>query len=104
MKANLYNHPKIKNWPPATGGPYGPRDVFPSPWEGKLRGVSFMDASQQTGFEHLRVVVEFRGGHSSGQVFAADQEDHQTLPALLDKLKNQIGKEMKDISNMEFDL
>ena len=100
----MYNHPKIKNWPPATGGSYGPGDVFPSPGEGKLHNVTFVDASRQTGSEHLRVVVEFRGRLSSGGVFAADPEDHRALPVLFDELKNQIGKEMEDITNMEFDL
>jgi hypothetical protein len=104
MKAHMYNHPKIGDWPPATGGSYGPGDVFPSPGEGKLHGVTFVDASRQTGSEHLRVVVEFRGRLSSGEIFAADPEDHQALPALLNELKKQIGKEMKDISSMEFDL
>jgi hypothetical protein len=104
MKARLYDHPKIANWPPAMGGSYGPGDVFPSPGEGKLHDVEFVDASRQTGLEHLRVVVEFRGRLSSGEVFAADPEDHRALPALLGELKNQIGKEMRDISNMEFDL
>jgi hypothetical protein len=49
-------------------------------------------------------VVEFRGRLSSGGVFAADPEDHRALPVLFDELKNQIGKEMEDITNMEFDL
>ena len=104
MKAYLYNHPKITNWPPATGGSYGPGDVFPSPGEGKLHEVEFVETSRQTGQEHLRVVVEFRGRLSSGEVFAADPDDHQALPALLKELKNQIGTEMRDISNMQFDL
>src|SRR5271155_2041367 len=102
MKAHLYNHPKIANWPPATGGSYGPGEVFPSPGEGKLHSVEFVDTSRQTGHEHLRVVVEFRARFSSGEVFAADPEDHQALPALLKELKTQIGKEMNDISKMDF--
>jgi hypothetical protein len=49
-------------------------------------------------------VVEFRGRISSGEVFAVDPEDYIALPALLNELKNQIGKEIDDISNMAFDL
>jgi hypothetical protein len=49
-------------------------------------------------------VVEFRGRISSGEVFAADPEDYKALPALLNELKNQIGKEIDDIYNMAFDL
>jgi hypothetical protein len=85
------------------GGSYGRGDIFPSPGEGKLRDVKLV-AGFRDRSEHLSIVVEFRGRISSGEVFAADPEDYKALPALLNELKNQIGKEIDDISNMAFDL
>ncbi len=104
MKAYMHSHRKITNWPPEPRGSYGRGDVFPTAGQGKLHEVEFVDASRQTGPEHLLVEVEFQGRLYRGPVLAADPEDHQTLPALLNELKKQIGKDMKDISNMQFDL
>ena len=103
MKAYMHSHRKITNWPPEPRGSYGRGDVFPTAGQGKLHEVEFVDASRQTGPEHLLVEVEFQG-RLPGTGLAANAEDHQTLPALLNELKKQIGKDMKDISNMQFDL
>lgn len=103
MKAYLRSHPKIKDWPPATGGSYGRGDVFPMPGEGTLNDVKLVPGFRNHS-EHLLVIVEFQGRILSGEVFATDPDDHKALPALLIELKKEIGREMKDVSNMEFDL
>jgi hypothetical protein len=104
MKAHLYQHPKISKWPPDTGGSYGPGDVFPMPGDGKFYGVKLVEASRQTGPEHLWVTIDFRGRLSSGRILATDPENHDALVALLNELKEQIGRDIRDISVMEFDL
>ena len=105
MKAYMHSHRKITNWPPEPRGSYGRGYALPTAGQGKLHsGVEFVDVSFYTGPRHLLVEVEFQGRLYRGPVLAADPEDHQTLPALLNELKKQIGKDMKDISNMQFDL
>jgi hypothetical protein len=99
----MRNHPKIKDWPPATGGSYGRGDVFPMPGEGTLHDVKLVPGFRNRS-EHLLVAIEFQGRISSGEVFAADPDDHKVLPALLTELKKQIGSDMKDISDMQLEL
>lgn len=103
MKAYMYNHLKITNWPPATGGSYGPGDVFPMPGDGTLHDAKLVPAFRHYP-AHLSVEVEFQGRISSGPVLAVDANDRAALPALLNELKKLIGRDLRDISNMELDL
>lgn len=103
MKAYMHNHPKIRNWPPVPSGSYGAGDIFAMPGDGKLCDVKFVDASPQHA-EYLLVSLEFRGAVGTDMVFATDPQDHRALPALLNELKKLIGAQIRDISNMEFDL